>query len=66
MTLTQFLTSLKTKNVQVTVTDLQGEQVCKISADSVSALDPELEAREVNRWEITSTSSITVVLNDAP
>lgn len=64
MTLKQLLETLKTSNVKVTVQDLQGNDVCKIYADSVDALDDALEARTVNRWQIASVTSIEVVLND--
>lgn len=64
MTLKQLLETLKTNNVKVTVQDLQGNDVCKIYAESVDALDDALESRVVNRWQITSASSIEVVLNE--
>jgi hypothetical protein len=64
MTLKQLLETLKTNNVKVIVQDLQGNDVCKIYAESVDALDDALESRTVNRWQITSASSIEVVLNE--
>lgn len=64
MTLKQLLETLKTNNVKVIVQDLQGNDVCKIYAESVDALDDALESRVVNRWQITSASSIEVVLNE--
>ena len=64
MTLKQLLETLKTNNVKVTVQDLQGNDVCKIYAESVDALDDALESRVVNRWQITSASSIEMVLNE--
>lgn len=62
MTLKQLLETLKTNNVKVIVQDLQGNDVCKIYAESVDALA--LEPRTVNRWQIASASSIEVVLNE--
>lgn len=64
MTLTQFLSALRTTNVTVTVNDLQDKQVCKIDAASVAALSDDLEQREINRWQINGATSISVVLND--
>ena len=65
MTLTAFLSTLKTPNVNVLVKDSEDNEVCKITAASVSALDAELENRGVNRWYINGATSLTVVLNDA-
>ena len=64
MTLTEFLSALKTANVQVTVKDLQDNEICKITAASVGALADDLEARSINRWNINGATSITVILND--
>ena len=64
MKLGEFLSTLRTKNVQVTVNDLQDELVCKIDAASYAALDDTVENRKVSRWEITGASAIKVVIND--
>ena len=66
MTLTDFLSTLKTTNVQVVVTDLQDVEICKIYASSVNALADDIEARTINRWQINGATSISVVLNDSP
>ncbi len=65
MTLKQFLESLKSNAVLVTVSDRSGNEVCKLYASGVDALDDAIEARTVNRWEIASSQAISVVLNDA-
>ena len=64
MKLSDFLSALKTDNVQVVVTDLQGVEVCKIYASSYVALDQDIKDRTVNRWTIKSATSIEIVLND--
>ena len=66
MTLTEFLSTLKTNNIQVIVTDLQDVEICKISANSYAALDETVKDRTVNRWTINGASSIAVGLNDTP
>ena len=53
MTLTEFLSTLKTNNIQVIVTDLQDVEICKISANSYAALDETVKDRTVNRWTIS-------------
>ena len=65
MTLTNFLSTLKTANVNVLVKDSEDNEVCKITASSVAALDSSLENSSVNRWYINGATSLTVVLNDA-
>lgn len=65
MKLTDFLSSLKTKNVMVTITDLEDNEIAKIYASSYAALDDSLEARKIYRWTITGATSISVILKDA-
>ena len=65
MKLSDFLSTLRTKNVTVTINDLQDNLVCKIDAASVSALADDLEARTVNRWEIAGATALKVILNEA-
>ena len=66
MTLTLFLKALKSKDVLVTVLDSNEKEVCKIYADGSDALADDLEAREVTRWEIHSSTAITIQIADAP
>ena len=66
MNLAQFLSTLKTANVNVLVKDSEDNEVCKITASSVFALDDSIESRSINRWYINGATSITVVLNDIP
>lgn len=65
MKLSDFLSTLRTKNVTVTINDLQDNLVCKIDAASVSALADDLEARTVSRWEIAGATALKVVINEA-
>lgn len=66
MKLSDILSTLKTANVQVVVTNLQGAEVCKIYASSYSALDSSISDRTVNRWNIQAATLIDIVLDDAP
>ena len=65
MNLNQFLSTLKTANVNVVVKDSEDNEICKITASSITALDDALEQRKINRWYINGATSITVFLNDA-
>ena len=64
MTLSQLLSTLKTVNVNVIVKDSEDNEICKITAQSVSALDNSLEERTINRWYLNGATSITVYLNE--
>lgn len=64
MKLRDFLSTLRTNNVTVTVHDLEDKLVCKIDAASVSALADDLETRTINRWQMAGATAINVVLND--
>lgn len=66
MTLKEFLETLKSDHdVVVTVTDRGGNEVCKIYASSYDALDTAIEAREIDRWAINSSTQVSIVLADA-
>lgn len=65
MKLSDFLSALKSPNVQVVVTDLQDTEICKIFASSYTALDETVSERTVNRWTIKSATLLEIVLNDA-
>ena len=64
MTLKQFLETLKTKNVLVTVSDKNDNEICKIYAEGVDSLDDAVEARTVSRWQIAGATALTVVIDD--
>lgn len=64
MKLSDFLSTLRTKNVTVTINDLQDNLVCKIDAASYAALDDAVESRTISRWEIIGSTSLKVILNE--
>lgn len=64
MTLTQFLSTLKTKDVLVTVIDKDETDICKIYASGYAALESAIESRIIYKWDMTSAKAITVILDD--
>lgn len=64
MKLLQFLASLKTNNVLVTIKDLEDKEIAKAYASSYEAFDDELVTRTVARWYLNGATAISVVLND--
>ena len=64
MTLLQLITALKTDNVKVTV--LEGEtEIITFYNQGINAVEGNVSARTVNKWDITGTKAITVVLDAA-
>lgn len=66
MTLAEFISALKTENVLVTISDTDGNDICRIYNKGADALDDAIEAREVSKWIITAANAITVTIKDAP
>lgn len=62
--LIDFLTPLKTLNVQVVVKNMEQENICKIFADNITTLDEKLAVRTVNRWDIIRNNLLNVYLNN--
>ena len=66
MKLSEFLASLTSNNVQVTLTDLNtNTEIITMKASGYASLDDAIENREVMQWSITSASAVKVVLGDA-
>lgn len=63
-TLIDFLSPLKTLNVQVVIKDLEQENICKIYSDTITTLDSKISSRTVNRWDIIRNNLLYVYLND--
>ncbi len=64
MTLLQYLSTLKTNNVLVTIKDNEDQEIAKVYASAYGALDDDLVARTVNRWYLNGATAITVVINE--
>lgn len=65
MNIKDFLSALKTKNVNVTVYDRNEDVICKIDASGYAALDDTLENdRPIVKWNINGASALTVVVDD--
>jgi len=66
MTLQEFISVLKTPEIKVILKDNDtDDEIIKFYSDGYSGVEADILAREVNRWEITSQSAITIVLNAA-
>lgn len=65
MTLKEFLSALKTKNVSVTIYDRNDDVICKIDASGYAALDDTLEnQRPIYKWTIIGASALSVIVDD--
>ena len=65
MNIKDFLSALKTKNVNVTVYDRNEDIICKIDASGYAALDDTLENdRPIVKWNINGASSLSITVDD--
>ncbi len=63
MTLKQFLSTLHTANINVTIVDLDtNEEIATLKASGYACLDDTIEQREVKQWAILSQSAIKAVI----
>lgn len=65
MTLLDFISTLKTKETKVTLTDTDENELIKFYSDGYSSVESDILARGITKWNITSSSSITIVLKDS-
>lgn len=64
MTIKNFLSSLNTINIQVSIKNSDGELICKIFASGSSALSDELAERTINTWSIVRANYLVIVLDE--
>lgn len=63
MTLQEFLSALATKEVMVTLIDFStNEEIVTLKSPGYASLEDTIEARVVKRWEITSATRLTAIL----
>lgn len=63
MTLAQFLETLTSTGIQLTLVDLNtNDEIVDMKVSGYPALDDAIEAREVKQWFILSTTHIKVVI----
>ena len=64
MTLQDFISALKTKEIKVILNDIDDNELIKFYSEGYASVESDILARDVSKWSITSTSSITVVLKE--
>lgn len=66
MTLLQFISTLSTQNVNVTVKDGDSDtEIIQFKSQGYQGVESDVSARTVKRWEVTGAAAIMVVLNAA-
>ncbi len=66
MTLLDFVNTLKTSNVKITVKDADSDGVIiTFFSEGIGGVEGDVSARTVKRWEIIGASAVTVVLEAA-
>lgn len=64
MTLEQFLSTLASPKVFVTIKEKDGTVVSEIKAITYASLDDTLEAREIEKWEVVSNTNLSIILKE--
>lgn len=66
MTLNAFLSALKTVGIKVTILDVRGDELIKFFSEGYESVESDILARNVEKFELSSASTITVTIADAP
>lgn len=64
MTLLDFISALKTKEIKVTLLNEDDNELIKFYSDGYTGVESDILAKTVRKWDITSQSAITVALKD--
>ncbi len=64
MLLSDFLSALKTEGVKVTLIDEDGKEMIKFFSEGYINVESDILARTIKKFEITSATSISVVINN--
>lgn len=64
MTLETFISALKTKEIKISLMDLNEDEIIKFYSDGYAGVESDLLARTVNKWYISSATTITVYLDN--
>ena len=62
MTLNQFLSTLLSTSIQITLKDAQGEELGIFKAGSYAILEDTLESKIIASWQVFNANSIIVTL----
>ena len=65
MTLTDFMSALKTASVKVTLLDSEGAELIKFYSNGYTGVESDILARTIKKFEITANNAIVITLNEA-
>lgn len=65
MTLEKLLKAMTNKDMFVSVTDVEGDEIIKFVQSGYEGVESDLLAREVKKFTINGSQNITVVVKDA-
>lgn len=64
MLLRDFLVALKTTGIKITLVDVEGDEMIKFFSEGYANIESDLLARTIKRFDLTSATSISIVVNN--
>lgn len=64
MTVRDFLSTLKSKEIKVTLKDLNEDDIVKFYSEGYAGVESDLLDRTLNKWYLTGTTALTVYLDN--
>lgn len=65
MLLSDFLSALKTEGVKITLVDEDGNEMIKFFSEGYTNVESDVLARTVKKFDLTSATSLSIVINNA-
>ena len=66
MKLSDFLSKLTSTGIQLTIVDMETDvEIASMKASGYTALDDDVQNREVMQWSLISATHVRIVLGDA-
>lgn len=64
MTVRDFLSTLKSKEIKIILKDLNEDDIVKFYSEGYAGVESDLLDRTLNKWYLTGTTALTVYLDN--
>lgn len=65
MKLDDFLKALKTKDIKITITDNEENEIIRFYSDGYDGVESDIREKEVTKWFLVSASSIRIYIDSS-